>query len=158
MNVNIYFHATKTNLNEKNDSFSCMCSNAFFCSRKTSSSSSSYSNEIEGLNAEWKYSYASDKNSPKVAYKDLPTLNFNQSKNTVSGYGSCNELNADYTIANDQLSFSNMEVTTEKCDNVAIEKFVINFLKNVGYYKLESNKLFLYSKSNRSKFIVYAKG
>lgn len=124
------------------------------CSRK---STAYRSNEIEGLNAEWKYSYASDKKSPKVAYKDLPTLNFNQSNNTVSGYGSCNELNAGYTIANDQLTFNNLDITTEKCNNAAIEKFVINFLKNVGYYKLESNKLFLYNKTNRSKFIVYAK-
>ncbi|RPI14632.1 MAG: META domain-containing protein [Ignavibacteriae bacterium] len=77
-------------------------------------------------------------------YKDkFPTLIFKEA-NDVSGTTGCNTINGKYTVSGSTIKISDMISTKMFCDDIDETTF-LSILKNADSYKIQNEKLYLYS-------------
>ncbi|MBW2508370.1 MAG: META domain-containing protein [Deltaproteobacteria bacterium] len=68
----------------------------------------------------------------------------------VSGFAGCNRFNGRYSLRNDDVSFSQMTMTTTVCDDeTELEKQYTKALANTARYRIQEGKLLLYSSDGR---------
>ena len=109
------------------------------------------------VTGKWRFTSASEKDFGQIDDKNLPELSFNEDDRKVTGTTGCNELNGFFFITGNQFSFSPIAVAKKKCVNVAIEDYITNFFKIVGFYKTDKNKLYLFNKNDKDQYLVFSK-
>jgi putative lipoprotein len=68
----------------------------------------------------------------------------------ISGFAGCNRFNGRYSLGNDEVSFSQMTMTTNVCDDeTELETQYTKALANTARYRIEEGKLLLYSSDGR---------
>jgi heat shock protein HslJ len=110
------------------------------------------------LNGSWKLVSASGniifKNIPEA---QIPQLRFETAENSVTGFTGCNRLSGQFTVEKDQLTLGPIITTKKACENMEIELTVGKFLTNVGFYKVEQDKLYLYDKADRNNYLLFSR-
>ena len=107
------------------------------------------------LTGKWIYVSSSQTDLGKIPENLLPQLSFDDSSKTVTGSTGCNGMNGSYATEGNQLIFGTMIITKKACQNMEVENYITPFLTNVGSYKIDSGKLYLYNKSDKSKYVIY---
>lgn len=74
-----------------------------------------------------------------------PTIDFDETTNTISGNAGCNNYNTSYTKKDDILSFGLVASTKMMCSNMSVEKAFIECLKDSHHFKTENDTLLFYS-------------
>ncbi len=108
-----------------------------------------------GIWGKWLFLSASENELGKIADNQLPDLIFPDSAFTVSGSIGCNKMNGSYEIEGEQFIFGPMVSTYKACPDMSIENFLNRFLPRVGYYRIENDRLYLYDKDDRTRYIIY---
>jgi len=105
----------------------------------------------------WRFESASEKDFDKTDFKVLPELSFNETDRKVTGSTGCNELNGFFFITGNQFNFSPIAVDKKKCIDASLEDYLTNFFKVVGFYKTDKNRLYLFNKNDKDKYLVFSK-
>jgi len=113
--------------------------------------------KMGSVNGKWRFESASEKSFSGTAAKSLPEITFIEADKKVSGTTGCNNLNGFFFITGNQFSFSPLAVTMKACPDATVETFITAFFKNVGFYKVDGSKLYLYDKTDQNKTVVFAK-
>lgn len=107
------------------------------------------------LKGKWIYASSSQKNLGTIPQNQLPDLVFDDAAKTVSGLMGCNRMNGSYVTEGDQLTFGTMINTNKACEDMQVEQYISSFLINVGWYKIKEDKLYLYDKMDKGKYLIY---
>jgi heat shock protein HslJ len=108
------------------------------------------------LHGSWKLVSGSGNLGP-ISEDHPAELNFENQGNTLTGFTGCNRLTGEYKVERDQLTLGPLILTKKACDNMELEMLVQRFLPNVGFYKVEQDRLYLYDKVNRKRFLVFTR-
>jgi heat shock protein HslJ len=87
----------------------------------------------------------------------LPFLEFGKDGKTVSGFLGCNRFGARFSIKGEAIKFTEIMQTKMACDNMEDENKFSAFLAGVGEYKIENEKMLLFTEADKKKFIVFRK-
>ena len=107
------------------------------------------------LNGKWIFVSSSEVDLGKIPDNQLPDLVMEDSAKVFSGSAGCNKISGSYETEAGEFSFGPMISTFKACPDMQVEKYITHFLPLVGSYKIEENKLYLYDKNDKSKFIIY---
>jgi heat shock protein HslJ len=109
------------------------------------------------LNGPWIFSSSSEKQMKPIPENQIPKLIFDEENKTATGFTGCNNFKATYACEDENFAFINLISTQKACDNMQVELFIRPFLTQVGYYKIEQDKLYLVNKSDKNRFVVYTR-
>lgn len=110
---------------------------------------------VSPLSGKWIFTASSEMETGNLSEGQLPDLFFPDSARTVSGYTGCNRINGSYEIDGERFLFGPMVSTYKACPDMEMEKFITHFLIRVGFYRIEGDRLYLYDKDDRSRYVVY---
>ncbi|MEO7312972.1 MAG: META domain-containing protein [Chitinophagaceae bacterium] len=113
--------------------------------------------KMTSLTGRWKFESSSEKDFEKADRQTLPELNFNESERRVSGNTGCNIFNGFFFTTGELFNFSPLAVKMKKCPDPSVERYITGFLRNVGFYKTEGDKVYLINKNDRSRYVVFTK-
>lgn len=109
------------------------------------------------LNGSWKLVSASGNILKNIPEAQVPQLSFETGANTVTGFTGCNRLTGQFTVDKDQLTLGPIITTKKACENMEVEMAVGKFLTNVGFYKVDQDKLYLYDKADRNNYLLFSR-
>ena len=109
------------------------------------------------LNGTWKLISASGNILKNIPESQTPQLSFETGANAVTGFTGCNRMSGQFTVDKDQLTLGPIITTKKACENMEIEMAVGKFLVNVGFYKIEQDKLYLYDKADRNSYLLFSR-
>jgi heat shock protein HslJ len=97
----------------------------------------------QNLNGNWELSVfpTTDKTFDEVFSQGRPQLQFDHSKNTVSGTTGCNRLSGSYSASTDNFSFGSNMITTKMACPGYEESVFLNALNRINRYKINGNEL-----------------
>lgn len=107
------------------------------------------------LTGKWLFVSSSEIDLGKIPDSQLPDLLIDDSAKSFSGSAGCNRINGSYEAEAEEFAFGPMLSTFKACPDMQVEKYITRFLPSVGSYKVEDNRLYLYEKNDKSRFIVY---
>jgi heat shock protein HslJ len=110
-----------------------------------------------GLSGGWIFTSASERQTVQIPENQLPKLLFDEDTKTVTGFTGCNTFKSTYATEKDSFAFINLTSTQKACDNLQVEMYIRPFLTQVGSYKIEGDKLYLFDKSSKTKFLLFTK-
>ncbi|MES2772898.1 MAG: META domain-containing protein [Bacteroidota bacterium] len=113
--------------------------------------------KMTGITGKWKFESSSEKDFGRLDGQALPEISFNETDRKVSGSTGCNIFNGFFFTTGDLFNFSPLAVKTKKCQDLSVEKYITVFFKGVGFYKTDGNKVFLYNRNDRNKYVVFTK-
>ncbi|MEJ7740756.1 MAG: META domain-containing protein [Chitinophagaceae bacterium] len=109
-----------------------------------------------GLHGKWVFVSSTEKDLGIIHENNLPNLVFDYVEKSVSGSTGCNTIKGSFNVEGDQLTFGPMISTKKACTDMQVENHINQLLTTVTSYKVDSNKLFLYS-ADKAKYLVYRK-
>jgi heat shock protein HslJ len=109
------------------------------------------------LNGSWKLVSASGNILKNIPEAQVPQLSFETGANAVTGFTGCNRLTGQFTVEKDQLTLGPIITTKKACENMEVEMAVGKFLTNVGFYKVEQDKLYLYDRADRNNYLLFSR-
>jgi len=94
--------------------------------------------------------YADSSGAMKDAYVTVP-LNARFEGGTIKGAAGCSQYTASFSIGENYLAISDLQVGTETCDSYAIEgrDTFMAALRRASIYKVEGTRLTLYDKDGK---------
>src|SRR3989442_915656 len=105
------------------------------------------------LNGKWMFVSSSEKDLGKIPDNELPELAFDEIAKSVAGFTGCNKINGSYITERDQLTFGTIVSTNKACPDMEVEQYINHFMTNVGSFKIDDYKLYLYDKIDKRKYI-----
>lgn len=109
------------------------------------------------ITGRWKFESSSEKDFGKMEGQAMPELSFNETDRKVTGTTGCNIFNGFFFTTGELFNFSPLAVKLKKCADVSVEQYITGFFKGVGFYKTEGNKVYLYNKNDRSRYVVFSR-
>jgi len=113
--------------------------------------------KMAGINGRWKFESSSERDLGKPDMKAMPELSFNEADRKVSGTTGCNTFNGFFFTTGELFNFSPLAVKMKRCADVSVEMYITGFYKMVGSYKTDGNKVYLYHKEDKNRYLVFTK-
>ncbi len=113
--------------------------------------------KMSAISGKWRFESSSEKNFTQMTGKPMPEISFNETDRKVTGFTGCNRFDGFFFTMGEQFNFSPLAVDKKSCADAGMEKYITAFLRMVGAYKTEGNKVYLIHKNDRSRYIVFTK-
>jgi heat shock protein HslJ len=97
------------------------------------------------LNNTWVLQYIDNREPEQSNYKKLPRIEFDLTKNTMTGYDGCNNISSSITVNGNHIKFSAFPGLSSACSNNTTAKIFATMLSDHTVdYNIENGRLIIY--------------